>query len=443
MLNTYFEWVISFSVVVAALTGVYCLFASLAQKRISAKWIYSLGIFCLVVSAFPVLRVLELLTTKNTVDTIGNSYTSVIVQTSSIYAVWNVISYIWAIGIIVVVGIILLRHFKFVKTINRWSEPINDKTIIKTLKAVRDELNISKDIELLQCELLAGPILTGLAKPMIILPKIDLSEDEIYYALKHECVHYKNHDLIIKYLSLLAVAVQWYNPFIYIWAKYVAIQCELSCDEQVVTHFDIKQRQMYLESIIAVIRKNKMQLRTPLSTNYYGGKSSMEKRIKSVMGGNKKKMGIVISIAIIVFIAFVVISSFFIARFWNYSVPEGDGTKIEFVTSTDSGTGFFHELEIYTNRGITSIALSGKITVDGTAEVKIISNDTGSVVYTETFTSVNDKTVKINLSDLAPNAYYTITFSSEDAENGKLILEGKQGLVKSPDKPEVPAIPKK
>jgi hypothetical protein len=164
----------------------------------------------------------------------------------------------------------------------------------------------------------------------------------------------------------------------------------------------------------------------------------MEKGIKSVMGGKKKKMGIIISIAIISFIAFVVVTAFLVKYFW-YNVSGRDETRIEFVTSTGSSTGFNQENEIYTDGGITNLTLSGKITVDGTAEIKIISNDTGSIIYTKTFTSINDEAVKINLKDLNPNVYYTITFYSEDAKRGKLILEGNQGLVKSPDKPEVSA----
>ncbi len=169
----------------------------------------------------------------------------------------------------------------------------------------------------------------------------------------------------------------------------------------------------------------------------------MEKRIHSVRGDNKKKMGIILVIAIVLFITLMGVSLFYLARFWNLNVPESDGAKIEFITNKSNGSGFIHENDIYTDGGITSIVLSGKITVDGTAQVKITSNDTGSIVYSRTFKPAKDEAIKIELNDLTPNAFYKITFYSEEAKSGKLILEGDQRLKKSPDRPAVRIVPSK
>ncbi|WP_331620041.1 hypothetical protein, partial [Vallitalea guaymasensis] len=54
-----------------------------------------------------------------------------------------------------------------------------------------------------------------------------------------------------------------------------------------------KGRKLYAETIINASRRQ-TRYQTALSTNFYGGKSSMKKRIISIMNGTKKKLGFLI-----------------------------------------------------------------------------------------------------------------------------------------------------
>lgn len=60
------------------------------------------------------------------------------------------------------------------------------------------------------------------------------------------------------------------------------------------------------------------------------------------------------------------------------------GTRLEFNVDNPAGIGFNRDVTVYTENGITSVDFSGKITVDGTAEIVVAANEDGRLVYSET-----------------------------------------------------------
>lgn len=109
-------------------------------------------------------------------------------------------------------------------------------------------------------------------------------------------------------------------------------------------------------------------------------------------------------------------------------------TKLEFISENNTNVGFSRKETIYTENGITSANLSGKITVNGTAEISIISED-GNVVYSDIYTNVKSRPIKLELTGLSPYSYYTMKFSSEDARSGSLTLTSGESLLRQPEKP--------
>jgi len=127
---------------------------------------------------------------------------------------------------------------------------------------------------------------------------------------------------------------------------------------------------------------------------------------------------------------------------FSFSTATGHGTKIEFNANNGWESGFNRQATLYTEDGLTSVTFSGKVTVDGTAELSIISNVDGSIAYSETYTDLNAKTIEVNVNGLTPNAYYTLRFFSNNAKKGHLILTTNQALVESPEEiPEKPERP--
>ncbi|MCL2343108.1 MAG: M56 family metallopeptidase, partial [Firmicutes bacterium] len=60
--------------------------------------------------------------------------------------------------------------------------------------------------------LAATPMLVGLLRPAILLPDRDYTEAQLRAVLCHELCHLRRKDVLIRWISVFAVAVHWFNP---------------------------------------------------------------------------------------------------------------------------------------------------------------------------------------------------------------------------------------
>lgn len=200
---------------------------------------------------------------------------------------------IWIIGVFSFMVYHGLRHYRFIGMSKRWSEQVNNSEVVEEFEKIKEDMGISKHIKLQICSCISSPMMIGILSPALLLPSINLSKDELPLILKHELIHFKRKDLWYKSLVFIATAIHWFNPVVYIMAKAIAVQCEISCDEEVVKDTDMDKRQQYAETIIGIIRSQSRR-QTTFSTNFYGGKEGMKNRIFSIMDTTKKRMGVVV-----------------------------------------------------------------------------------------------------------------------------------------------------
>jgi beta-lactamase regulating signal transducer with metallopeptidase domain len=191
---------------------------------------------------------------------------------------WQLGFAVWLAGMLVVLTYQGIRNYRFVKMARRWSESITDEQALSLFQSLKSEMGITRRIPLELCPFAGSPMMIGLLKPRILLPSVELAQDELSFILRHERVHYKRKDLLYKYLVLFATAVHWFNPVEYLVAKAIKALCEMSCDAEVIGRADMDTRQSYSETIIGVVRCQ-TRLCTALSTNFYGGKKGMKPKL--------------------------------------------------------------------------------------------------------------------------------------------------------------------
>ncbi len=100
----------------------------------------------------------------------------------------------------------------------------------------KNEMRINKKIELICSEYCNSPMTSGILSSILILPKWDeeIDENKYEYMIRHELVHIKHHDLLIKYIGLFVMAVHWYNPFVYMMFYEISVISEMYCDSIVI-----------------------------------------------------------------------------------------------------------------------------------------------------------------------------------------------------------------
>lgn len=228
---------------------------------------------------------------------------------------WTVlVAGLWLVGVAVFITIHVIRHRHFLKMVKRWSIKVNDKQVLNLLHDVQKKLRIKQQVELQICPGISSPMLIGFIRPTILLPTGNIPPDELPFVLKHELIHFKRRDVWYKALVFVATALHWFNPFVYLIAREVAIQCEVSCDEEVVQNTDVDNRKKYVETIIGVIRKQS-KVRSTFSTNFYSGKQGMKHRVFSIMDVRNKKRGFSI-------FAMIVVATFSTSMMIKISTPE-------------------------------------------------------------------------------------------------------------------------
>lgn len=99
-----------------------------------------------------------------------------------------------------------------------------------------------------------APSIFGLRKPILILPDIQFTEDELTHIILHEIRHYKNHDLWLKFLLNLSLCLHWCNPLMYLLSRNMTLAFELSNDNILLKKYTDEQKISYAECILKMAR---------------------------------------------------------------------------------------------------------------------------------------------------------------------------------------------
>lgn len=292
------------SIASSVISLIYIVALPILLKRYSARWLYIIGLIItagwLIICPFPPLHsnqtkipVLQCISSgliflrdTNVISTNNNSSITGI-------SLNYLLLFIWILGAVISIGYQIYRHWSFHKLVKRWSKTITEPTILKHWYSLKHQLGIDKNVDLRICPIVSTPMLIGVFKPTVILPANNHDYNNLTLILQHELFHLKYYDLWFKLLTLVVTVLHWFNPIVYLYAKYIALQSEIACDESIVQNADSFKRKQYSQSILNY-HKAMIAPRTTLTTNFYGGKISMKKRILSIMDPKKKKSALIL-----------------------------------------------------------------------------------------------------------------------------------------------------
>lgn len=208
------------------------------------------------------------------------------------------IAYVWIAGCI---GFLAIPVFSCIRYRIKLAKgrAAGDERIKEQLCKLTAELRIRRQPPVIIYEKAHSPMVTGIFKPVLVLPKETYGEKELYFILKHELVHLKRHDTLVKFLYIAANALHWFNPLIYIMRRQAVADMELSCDEKVIAGAAIAERRKYTDTLFSTVAETCMKT-TALTTEFYGGKEIMKKRFKNILTRTRKKNGLLLFLAAMV-----------------------------------------------------------------------------------------------------------------------------------------------
>lgn len=175
----------------------------------------------------------------------------------SFHLFW-LIGAVWLAGCLLFLGVGMTSYARFLHSVRRHAKNAD----CAALAEVCADLGIRTNICAKTTAMLDAPMLTGLFRPILLLPQQALDAQQMRFVLLHELTHFKRRDLWYKWFAFLVNALHWFNPLIYLAVRQINEECEISCDLAVTAHMDEAEKAGYMGTILQLAdRKEKEEKR--------------------------------------------------------------------------------------------------------------------------------------------------------------------------------------
>ncbi len=188
-------------------------------------------------------------------------------------------SLIWLVGELLLFLLKIVSYLMFLIKIHKHSEVISYPEI---------KAYTNRKIKTRVSDTICSPLAIGIIRPTLLLPKTDITPEQLQNVLAHEMTHVRRNDILYKWFVSIVKCIHWFNPVIYLISKQINIDCEISCDLAVVKEMNEQQEKGYVETILALLTHNNSKA-IPLTTGMTGNKETLKRRFTMIK--NRKTIG--------------------------------------------------------------------------------------------------------------------------------------------------------
>ena len=241
------------------------------------------------------------------------------------------VSLIWLIGAVLFFLIKIVNYLVFLIKIHKHSEIIS----CPELKAYTN-----RKVTTRVSDTICSPLMIGIIKPTLLMPKTDITSEQLQNVLAHEMTHLKRNDILYKWFVSIVKCVHWFNPTIYLISKQINIDCEISCDLAVVRGMNEQDKMGYVETILSLLTHSNSKA-VSLTTGMTGDKKTLKRRfsmIKNKINISKKAKIISVILAVILCIGTIFVSGIINGKFnisdnmlINVNTDERQGNEFNFL----------------------------------------------------------------------------------------------------------------
>lgn len=203
--------------------------------------------------------------------------------------VMEAVGWCWAAGTALFLLWQLGSYLALRAKLSRSRRPLTDEAILAVLEKESAAAGRQKPLPVYTAAV-GSPMIVGAIKPTLLLPEMELTAEQLSLVFRHELIHYRRRDIWYKLLLMLANAIHWFNPMVWLMVYAADRDLELSCDEAVVAGRDEAYREEYGRCLLAVVRAG-MSRRTLFTTNFYSGKKTLKNRLATIFDTTKKHRG--------------------------------------------------------------------------------------------------------------------------------------------------------
>ena len=131
----------------------------------------------------------------------------------------------------------LCSHYLITRRWCREASLCDNLVDVDLLENCAEQLKLKKLPELRFSEHVESPVITGLMKPVLLLPTnaTEWSEETLKMVMLHELGHVQRRDLWTSLAGQIACALHWFNPLVWMLRKRLTHECEYACDAHVIS----------------------------------------------------------------------------------------------------------------------------------------------------------------------------------------------------------------
>lgn len=197
----------------------------------------------------------------------------------------NSISIILSIWLVMAVSLLIRKitsYRAFYKYVQSGWQSVDHPEVLDVLGELCEELKITHPVELYTNSLISSPLLLGIFRPVIVLPKIPEDTEILSLTLRHELVHHKRKDALYIWLTQFVLCLHWFNPVLYLVHKQIVIDRELSCDRSVLSGLSQKHRRKYGDTLLASFLSTTTYQERNITTALLEDKQALKKRLTCI-----------------------------------------------------------------------------------------------------------------------------------------------------------------
>lgn len=132
--------------------------------------------------------------------------------------------------------------------------PTTNRQILRCMEGILKESKKNTKVKIIQLPQFTTPMIIGIFRPVICLPQIDFTNEELKNILQHEWSHYMHKDAWIKLFVYILSTIFWWNPFIHLFRKELDHILEIQCDLRITKKMNEVERISYLDSVMKIIK---------------------------------------------------------------------------------------------------------------------------------------------------------------------------------------------
>lgn len=202
---------------------------------------------------------------------------------------------VWTGGVVFKICLYMLRFYRL-RRLSKTYIPC-DLSVKRKFEKLCDEMGIKRKILLVQSMGIPVARIEGILFPRICIPIMEYEENELRIILKHELVHYRNHDRWIQGCAILLECIYWFNPFVILIHHSLESWDEYYCDYKLCSQYGVSKKD-YMNTLAVMAERMidwQEKVRDNTFTAFLINRKNLKGRIERIMrytGEKKQKKGL-------------------------------------------------------------------------------------------------------------------------------------------------------